>query len=72
MRRSFEVLRLQPLGRTTAVFSGIRFYTDYTEYTLYILGTLYKTKRQRITTTLGKLYVVALFLSSNHHHTVSF
>ena len=31
------------------------------------LGTAYKTRRQRITATLGKLYVVALFLSSNHH-----
>ena len=39
-----------------------------THYILDILGTHCKTRRQRITTTLGKLYVVALFLSSNHHH----
>ena len=40
-QRSLEALRLQPLGRTTAVFSGIRFYTDHTENTRQTRTTQY-------------------------------
>ena len=44
---------------------------DFIQPTLSIvnkLGISYKTRRQYITTILGKLHIVALFLPSNHHH----
>ena len=69
-QRSLEALRLQPLGRTTAVcFSMVLDFIQTIRRTLGkhdLLGIANKTRRQPITATLGKLYVVALFISHTH------
>ena len=68
-----EALRLQPLGRTTAVcFSMVLDFIQTIRRTLGkhdLLGIANKTRRQPITTTLGKLYVVALFISPHSSRT---
>ena len=70
-QRSLEALRLQPLGRTSAVcFSMVLDFIQTIRRTLGKhdqLGIANKTRRQPITATLGKLYVVALFISHSHH-----
>ena len=68
--RSLEALRLQPLGRTTAVcFSMVLDFIQTIRRTLGKhdqLGIANKMRRQPITATLGKLYVVTLFISHTH------
>ena len=57
-QRSLEALRLQPLGRTSAVFlHGIRFMQTIprTRSAYNTLGIVHKVKRQHTTATLGKL-----------------
>ena len=71
-QRSLEALRLQPLGRTTAVcFSMVLDFIQTIRRTLGKhdqLGIANKMRRQPITATLGKLYVVALFISPHPAH----
>ena len=54
------------LGEPPQCFQVLDF-IQTTLSTVYKLGIDYKTRRQRITATFGKLYVAALFLPFNHH-----